>query len=271
MIVGPLTLFENLLKKPTGNIDLLLMEGTMLKRNNSAFPDEVHVEAAISDILKKQHTISFLISSSQNIDRIVSAYRACKSTGKTLVIDIYSAWVLEQLQSVSSSVPNIDWNRVKVAFDKTRTSALFDPANRALFGPFVDRAIRNRIKGEQLRADPDQYLMLLKMSFGRIIKSFARQDAPVAVIYSQWQGYLEPLEGESRHIADMRAIKEGKYPGITYSYAHTSGHAPLDDLQRLVQAMKPAKLIPIHTEFPDRYEQLFGIGTVATDGVPVDV
>ncbi len=264
-------LFDNLLKKPPQNVDLLLMEGTMLQRNNSAFPDEDHVEAAIHEILKKQDNISFLISSSQNIDRIVSAYRASKNSGKTLVIDIYSAWVLEQLRQISSNIPTIDWNHVKVAFDKTRASVLFDPANRELFGTFVDRAIRNRVKGEQLRKRPDQYLMLLKMSSSRLIKSFARQEAPTTVIYSQWQGYLEQVEGELHHIAEMRAIRKGKYPGIIFNYAHTSGHAPLDDLQRLVQAIKPAKLLPIHTEFPDRYEELFGIGTVATDGVSIDV
>ena len=264
-------LFDNLLKKPPHNIDLLLMEGTMLHRSNSDFPDEDHVETAISDILKKQRNISFLISSSQNIDRIVSAYRACKSTGKTLVIDIYSAWVLEQLRQITNRVPAVDWDLIKVAFDKTRASVLLSPENRELFGSFVGRAIKNRIKGDQLRANPEQHLMLLKMTSGRIIKSFAREPAPVTVIYSQWQGYLEPVEGESRHIAEMRAIREGKYPGILFNYAHTSGHAPLDDLQRLVHAIKPAKLVPIHTEFPDRYEELFGIGTVATDGLSIDV
>ncbi|WP_130420186.1 hypothetical protein [Edaphobacter modestus] len=41
---------------------------------------------------------AFLISSSQNIDRIVSTFRACKRTGKVLVIDIYTAWVLELMR-----------------------------------------------------------------------------------------------------------------------------------------------------------------------------
>lgn len=91
-------LFENLVKHPVRDIDLLFLEGTMMYRNNDLFPDEKAVEDTIFETIRQQKNISFLLSSSQNIDRIVSAYRACKRAGKLLVIDIYTAWVLEQLR-----------------------------------------------------------------------------------------------------------------------------------------------------------------------------
>jgi len=84
------------------------MEGTMMQRNNDEFPKESAVEQKIFETVRNQQNISFIISSSQNIDRIVSAYRACKRAGKTFVIDIYTAWVLEQLKYVST-VP-LRWN-----------------------------------------------------------------------------------------------------------------------------------------------------------------
>ena len=65
----------------------------MLHRNNDLFPDETAVENTIFQTVQQQKNISFLLSSSQNIDRIVSAYLACKHAGKLLVIDIYTAWV----------------------------------------------------------------------------------------------------------------------------------------------------------------------------------
>jgi ribonuclease J len=86
-------LFENLVKRPIHDIDLLFLEGTMLHRSNDQFPDETAVENTIFETIRQQKNISFLLSSSQNIDRIVSAYRACKRAGKLLVIDIYTAWV----------------------------------------------------------------------------------------------------------------------------------------------------------------------------------
>jgi ribonuclease J len=78
-------------KRPIPRIDIMFLEGTMMHRNNDLFPDEEAVEKKIVEVISQQKNISFLLSSSQNIDRIVSAYRACKRTGKILVIDIYTA------------------------------------------------------------------------------------------------------------------------------------------------------------------------------------
>jgi ribonuclease J len=56
------------------DIDLLFMEGTMIQRCNDDFPTEADVEKKIYETIKEQENITFLISSSQNIDRLVSAY-----------------------------------------------------------------------------------------------------------------------------------------------------------------------------------------------------
>ena len=107
-------LFENLVKRPIRDIDVLFLEGTMLHRNNDLFPDEKAVEDTIFETIQQQKNISFLLSSSQNIDRIVSAYRACKRAGKLLVIDIYTAWVLEQLRQITQNTPAMDWAEIRV-------------------------------------------------------------------------------------------------------------------------------------------------------------
>src|ERR1035438_1976980 len=78
-------LFENLVERPIRDIDVLFLEGTMMQRSNDLFPSEKSVEYKISETIQYQKNISFLLSSSQNIDRIVSAYRACKRTHKSLV------------------------------------------------------------------------------------------------------------------------------------------------------------------------------------------
>jgi ribonuclease J len=95
-------LFDKIVNDPPREIGLLFMEGTMFERSNDDFPAEVDVENRIYEIIKDQKNITFLISSSQNIDRIVSAYRACLKARKKLVIDIYTAWVLEKIKLVNS-------------------------------------------------------------------------------------------------------------------------------------------------------------------------
>jgi ribonuclease J len=45
--------------------------------------------------------------------------------------------------------------------------------------------------------------------------------------------------------------------GVPFVLDHASGHAPIVDLKRLSEALKPERLVPIHTEAADRFEVYF--------------
>jgi len=257
-------LFDNLIKRPIRDIDLLFLEGTMLHRSNDQFPDETAVEDTIFQTIRQQKNISFLLASSQNIDRIVSAYRACKRAGKFLVIDIYTAWVLEQLRQITQNTPAMDWPEIRVFASHSQDERL--KANPDYFGDFRKRLYRYRVKREELHATPESFLYFGKMSSFRLIDEFKNATAPVNVIYSQWLGYLDGNHGDyfgSSNIADYR-----ENPAVNFVYAHTSGHAPLADLQQLAAALKPRMLIPIHTEYPERFQDHFDNVTLIRDGEP---
>ncbi|HAJ33561.1 MAG TPA: hypothetical protein DCK79_09370 [Candidatus Atribacteria bacterium] len=42
-----------------------------------------------------------------------------------------------------------------------------------------------------------------------------------------------------------------------FNQVHTSGHAEIDTLKKVVKKLKPGKIIPIHTFHPDKYSSLF--------------
>ena len=117
-------LFDQLIENPPKDIDCLLMEGSMLGRDETAYKKEDDIEARIVEILKEQNNITFLFSSSQNIDRLVSAYRACLQTGTTFVIDIYTAFILQKLGEVSKKIPQFNWKKIKVKFFKYHADKL---------------------------------------------------------------------------------------------------------------------------------------------------
>jgi ribonuclease J len=149
-------LFENLVRRPVRDIDLLFLEGTMLHRSNDQFPDESAVENTIFQTIHHQRNISFLLASSQNIDRIVSAYRACKRAGKLLVIDIYTAWVLEQLRQITQNTPTMDWPEIRVFAAHRQDERL--KANPDYFGGFRKQLYRHRVKRGDLHATPEAFL-----------------------------------------------------------------------------------------------------------------
>ncbi len=53
-------------------------------------------------------------ASGQNLDRLVSCFRAARRSGRQLVVDAYQAYVLMQLAPLSPSIPQVDWDGVRV-------------------------------------------------------------------------------------------------------------------------------------------------------------
>jgi ribonuclease J len=40
-------------------------------------------------------------------------------------------------------------------------------------------------------------------------------------------------------------------------FAHTSGHADVKSLQKIVKSVSPKAIIPVHTEAPEKFEEVF--------------
>ncbi len=246
-------LYERIINNPPRDIDLLFLEGTMIHRKNDDFPDEQSVESKIFETINSQNNISFIISSSQNIDRIVSAYRSCLKSDKIFIIDLYTAWVLEQLKIITDHVPNMEWNNIKIYADYKHDLVLKN--NPSLTGDFRKRAYKHRIKKEEIIAEPSRYLYLTKMSKFKLIDLYKSYDNPVNVIYSQWLGYLK--QNNQDHYGSQEISSYVNDKAVNFVYAHTSGHATEDDLKKFAEALKPKKIIPIHTEFKNDYIALF--------------
>lgn len=109
-------LFDNLLKNPPKDIDYLIMEGSTLGREDDVYTNEEDVEDALVKHFSEQrlYVASF---SSQNIDRFVSVFRACMKTNRTVVIDPYTAYILNSLKELSPYLPQYNWEKnIKIFF-----------------------------------------------------------------------------------------------------------------------------------------------------------
>lgn len=52
-------------------------------------------------------------------------------------------------------------------------------------------------------------------------------------------------------------IKFIKKKNMNFCQVHTSGHAEVDTLKKVVKKLKPGEIITIHTFHPDKYGGLF--------------
>ena len=69
-------------------------------------------------------------------------------------------------------------------------------------------------------------------------------------IYSLWEGYLQDDSMKKM----MQFIKKKK---MNFYQVHTSGHAEINTLKKVVKKLKPKQILPIHTFHPDKYNDLF--------------
>ena len=106
------TLFERLTANPPKNIDVLLLEGSSLGRISEyqLFPTEKEIETKLVHVFSSTEGLALIHTSAQNIDRVVSIFRASKQTGRKLIIDLYTAAILEA--TGNANIPQSAWTDV---------------------------------------------------------------------------------------------------------------------------------------------------------------
>ena len=90
-----------------------------------------------------------------------------------------------------------------------------------------------------------------------------------AFIYSQWEGYLKCSNDEYYGAEEMSAFRND--PMVNWVYAHTSGHAIVEDLQAFAKALDPKMLVPVHTEQAQQFGKHFSNVVLLKDNKPIEI
>lgn len=239
-------LFERLVAHPPRPVHAMLMEGSSLGRlrPDQAFPSEAEIEARMAERFRLPGFVG-VCASAQNIDRVVSIYRACKRTGRTLVLDLYALEVMGA--TGNAHIPRAGWPNLAVYVPEYQRRQI--KASKRF--EVVARYREHRIYRETLRTIIGRAVMLFRPAMVTDIDLMPGAWTAARVIWSQWDGYLQ--NAASRAFQAKLAER-----GVPLEVIHTSGHASVADLKRLANALAPEALVPVHTFEGDRYPQLFG-------------
>ena len=208
---------QKLVNTYIGEIDVLITEGTLLSRDADDCTSEVAVLEDISSYIQDGKYI-FVMCSSTNIDRIMGIWQNMP-TDKVLICDAYQKRILDTV------INNVYYE-----------SSLYRRHDSPLVlnkGPYpkyyMDHGFVSLVRGTE--------------NFISHIKEFPKDD--VRIIYSMWAGYIE------ENLA-LKALLE-TYP--TY-ICHASGHVTKDDLIKFIELVNPDAIIPVHTDNPEKLEEL---------------
>jgi len=238
-------LVGHLISNPPSGIDVLLLEGSSLSRlgNAGSFPSESNIEKELINIFKETNGLAMIHTSSQNIDRIVSIFRACRKTGRTLVIDLYTAVILEA--TGNKNLPQSDWPGIALFIPQSQRIQI---KNNRWFD-LLKRHSKNRIFIEGLHEIATKCVLLFRPLHIRDLEKADCLNGAVYV-YSLWEGYWE--QDSYSYLREW--LVKHNIPKVSI---HTSGHASIDDLRRFAKALKPLTIVPIHTFMPDKYNEIF--------------
>jgi ribonuclease J len=215
-------------------VDLLLMEGTNLSRVHVPMKSEQNIEeelqSAISCSLKMVHVFFSL----QNIDRLISLYHAALNNNRLLVVDLYGAYILQQLTRIEPNhrLQSIA-DTVLVYYPIPQMSRL----KRLGRSDILDSFRHRRLFLSHFKRNPHQYVLLTRST----LTKFYRDLEIDLLIYSSWEGYKK----ESASTQSMMNWYADR--GVRDISIHTSGHASLEDYQRFIDVVNPDQVRLIHS------------------------
>lgn len=243
---------EKLIASPPLNVDVLLMEGTCVGREDQTFPTEEQLVEPMTELFSKIEGMPLVWCSGQNIDRIVTMFKACRKAKRILILDMYTAEILRA--TGNNNLPQAEWDGIKVYLPRSQKHRIVNERAFEISNFYK----RFRIHENQLAAAASTAVMLFRPSMGAELEE-ARCLKGSALVYSLWAGYLK--DPRNRGFNDWL-----QKHSISVHQCHTSGHASVTDLQRMREAFASAIVVPVHLTEREQFQQLFRNVQLRADG-----
>jgi ribonuclease J len=213
---------------------------------------EVDVETLLRAEIRKTPGMLLACYSAQNIDRLVSVYRAAVREGRDLIVDPYGAAIAAA--SGRATVPQGDWERVRVYVPQSQRVRVKKTEQFWRVNELGD----SRIYTEEIVEDQGRWVMGFRTSMAaELDRAGALQQS--RAVWMMWRGYLEGEVGE-------RTLDAFRSRNIPLTVIHASGHAAVEDLKRLAAAIDADHVVPIHTAAARSYPDLFERVELHVDG-----
>lgn len=262
-------LWRTLEKYVGEHIDILITEGTMLSRIEEADTNIVQTEAELGSkaaeyFQKKKY--SFVMVSSTNLDSIMEFYQNTPDD-RMFICDQYQARViLTAMENKGKEFEQYRSKREVTGFYKK--FYIVGNVNKFIYRDLQKRGEALKSQGlpqayfkhiDENEIGESGFVMLVRPNrfyernglsqFERLFRHYRENyEGQVNLIYSMWKGYLEG-DKEDKDIT-------GFIDGFACTSLHTSGHAYVETIQKLLKKTDPDIIIPMHTEKADEFRDM---------------
>lgn len=250
-------LWRTLEKYVPKGIELLVTEGTMLGREQISKKDSVVLTekelGQRAEELFRQHKYNFVLVSSTNLDSIMEFYHHTPA-GMHFVCDAYQAEVMLTAMIEMEKKGNYPMyqagSKLHVLNGARRWSYLrglgLKLKKPVLVGPAPSEILQRDGFVMLVRKNSNPDRKEKKSVFEEMRDEYYPQDGQI--IYSMWDGYLKPDhldEALVDYIGDCQPV-----------HLHTSGHAYVETIAQLIEAVEPKMIVPMHTEKAEEFTSI---------------
>ncbi|MBD5519918.1 MAG: MBL fold metallo-hydrolase [Lachnospiraceae bacterium] len=227
--------YDELLKM-LPSVDAIITEGTTLSRETEVKNiDEIELENIAVNYIENIHAPVFIMMSSTNVERVITAYNIARRTDRIFMEDIYTAEISMAVGEIAPEANVDEGIRVFTTGGDKQYQRL------QAFG-------KAKIGRKEIAKTP--FLMCIRQSMKSYLEKLNELisfDGGV-LLYGMWKGYLEQPEMKE-------FIKYLKNKGVKIHIIHTSGHADAYTIRKLIDTVSPSYIIPVHTENPCWFNQ----------------
>jgi ribonuclease J len=226
--------------------DFLLTEGTRVRTGErDENMSEKGVLEGAKEVVKSSDGLVLSTFRGNDTDRIVTFYDAASSAGRRLVVSMKVALLLEKL----SGDPKLRLPRPGKDVDifaRRKKSGRWDDKDYFKWEkPFLNRSVSS----DSVRKKEKEFFLHLEvMNFPDLIDISPSKGG--TYIHSATEAFNEEGEREEAIVGNWI-----RHFGFSYHQLHASGHAPKEEVGRLIKGIQAKSVIPIHTEEPELFTQ----------------
>lgn len=218
-----------------GKVDYMVCEATNVNRSDKSIKPEHELQKEFTQaFVDNKYNVVYL--SSTNIDRLFGLYHAALRAGRPFYVSKYQ----KEIMDIVAGRDNI-WGKSRLYKYKVEREPI----------------ILQR-EGDKFRVNDKFVSFLAEHGYVIVAREGDRFDELLSRIPSEgrktylsmWRGYLDKLN-EAHNPRLAKSVPEN------YVYLHTSGHCDMDSLENLVEMLNPGAIIPIHTDSPKAFAELF--------------
>lgn len=221
--------------KYVGRADYVVCEATNISRPDAIpMPEHLLQRGFSKAFTENKYNVVYV--SSTNIDRLFGLYHAALRAHRPFYVDVYQ----KQIMDIVAGKDSIWGKSTLYKYEKGREpkSLIQRGAEFVANDKFIDYVSEHG------------YVLVARQGerFDNLLNQLP--DEGRVKYFSMWNGYLD--ETKSAYNPTL-----AKSVGTDYRYMHTSGHCDMASLNDLFSMLAPKAIIPIHTDNPQAFADLF--------------